>query len=166
VNAKERQEDRLAILEHAYEEIEKSGLGALAEHVINVRRALRKHMPTKWRVPYGFPAGGLIPRGKGALFITQPQVVTRFTHLVVTEDTAQYFVLKDYKIGKDSQLFDELDLTLFSLKYQENDFLSDLSTFRGDTAMISQYVSLDVRRKEDGHGPKKFSGILWAEFDL
>jgi len=125
-------------------------------------------MPTKFRVPYGLADCHYlrIAEGKQATFLTQPQCVVRFTHLVVTEDTAQSFVLEDYKIGKDSQLFDELDLAFFSMKYQENDVLSDISTLRGDVAQVSQIVSLFVRRKKDGRGPKNFTGILWAEFDL
>jgi len=185
---KSRREERVALLERAYGEIEKSGLGALAKHVINVRRALRRHMPAKFRVPYGLATCqdnnvthhsvsqrvlGLatdqdlrIAEGKQTTFLTQPQCVSYFTHLVVTEDTAQHFVLENFKIGKDPQLFDELDLTFFSMKYQENDVLSDIAAMRSDIAQVSQIVSLYVRRKVDGHGPKNFTGILWAEFDL
>jgi hypothetical protein len=184
---RERQEERVKLLEEAFREIERSGLGALAQHVMGVMRAMRRHMPTKWRVPYGLAAeqdgapgtwpgrsftvrGGRadprIAEGEEAMFLTQPQVTTRFTHLVVTEDTAQHFDLEDYKIGKNSQLFDRLDLTLFSMKYQACDELSDLFTFPSDVAQVSQIVSLRVKRKKDGHGPKRFTGILWAEFDF
>lgn len=175
-SAKARREERLALLERAYQEIERSGLGPLVDHVMRVRRALRRHMPTKFRVPYGLAApqdsapgksaDSRVPEGEGAVFVTQPQCVARFTHLVVTEDTAQSFVLEDFKVGKNSQLLSELELTFFSMKYQENDVLSDISRIGGDVAMVSQIVSLNVRRVKDGRGPKNFTGILWAEFDL
>jgi hypothetical protein len=161
---------REALVERAYEAIEKSGLGALADHVQRVRRALTEQRPTEFRMPYGIAAPqdseSRIQEGKAAIFLTQPQARTRFTHLVVTESTAQHFLLNDYRIGKDSQLLGEIDLTFFSMKYQENDFLSDLSRLRTDAAQVSQCVSLHVQRKMDGHGPKNFTGILWAEYDF
>ena len=188
--AKKREQERRELLERAFLEIEASGLGALAEHVSRVRRSMRRHVTAKWRVPYGLAISqdgqvtdrrrsanqrvlGVtdpdprIAEEKEAILLTQPQCVSRFTHLVVTEDTAQHFVLNDYKIGKNSQLFGELDLTLFSMKYQESDELSDIFRLEGgDVAQVSQIVSLYIRRKVDGHGPKNFTGILWAEFDL
>ena len=188
--AKKREQERRELLERAFLEIEASGLGALAEHVLRVRRSMRRHVTAKWRTPYGLAISqdkqatdhccsvsqyihGVtdpdpkISEGKQTILITQPQCVSRFTHLVVTEDTAQHFVLNDYKIGKDSQIFGELDLTLFSMKYQESDELSDIFRLEGgDVAQAAQIVRLFIRRKVDGHGPKNFTGILWAEFDL
>jgi hypothetical protein len=177
LSIQDRTKERLELLDRACQEIEKSGLGALANHVLNVRRALRRHMPATFHVPYGlavpqdtvsdrYGQSPLIAEGKQMTMLTQPQCVARFTHLVVTEDTAQSFVLEDYKIGKDSQLFGELDLTFFSMKYQESDILSDIFRMPSDTAQVSQLVSLFVRRKKDGRGPRNFTGILWAEFDL
>ena len=188
-NAKEREEEYVALLERAYREIEENGLDELVNHVVMVRRAIARTRtkPSQYRVPYGLVMSqdinvhhshdrqimGLaavpdprIAEDKQVLMLTQPQCVSRFTHLVVTEDTAQSFVLEDFKIGKNSQLLGALDLTFFSMKYQESDVLSDIFRMPGDTVEVSQIVSLYVRRKFDGRGPKNFNGILWAEFDL
>ena len=164
------QKDRVVLLEQALREIEASGVGALVDHVLRVRRNLRLHMPMKWRVPYGLVADPCEPtqtlaEGKSCLFITQPQYLSRFTHLVVTDETAEHFVIEDLKIGRDSQLLGPLDLTFFALKYQQNDVLSDLSRMESDLAQVSMIVSVYVKRKIDGHGPKNFNGILWAEYD-
>lgn len=119
---------------------------ALAARRAQAGTMLQTRGPTKSReYVIGLESTAAILAGAAARVSTQPQVPFRVDRVVVPSDIAGSFVISDIKVGKNSQLAAEGNISCRT--FQENAVGVSL---KGDTAQVSQFVTLAVQNISGG----------------
>lgn len=119
---------------------------ALAMRRANAGTLLETRGPTKSReYVIGLESTAAIAAGAAARVSTQPQVPFRVDRVVVPSDIAGSFVISDIKVGKNSQLAAEGNISCRT--FQENAVGVSL---KGDTAQVSQFVTIAVQNISGG----------------
>lgn len=161
---------------------EKLTPGDIAQHIEGVRKALdgsgamdlvrmvNRLSAQSWATRLPFALVGL-PNERGDVLMQDTcQVPCRFTHFVLSPETARAYVLRGFFLGVDMQAaggsLRPLPLETFSIEYMQDDRLAACQAWKTTTCDPGMHWTVDavLRPEVDAAAGPAFRGLLWAEF--